>query len=68
MSKYKKRYAVVDNYHEGTFPVIAVCKTYEAAEEYIAGKIKHDRAVGNCYDYDIAGFEIEDKAAEGDPA
>lgn len=68
MSKYKKRYAVVDNYHEGTFPVIAVCKTYEAAEKYIAEKIKHDRAVCNCYDYDIAEFEIEDKAAEGDPA
>ncbi len=59
MGEYKKRYAVIDNYHEDTFPVIAVCKTYEAAEEYIEEKIKHDRAVGNYYDYDIADFEIE---------
>ncbi len=62
MGEYKKRYAVIDNYHEGAFPVIAVCRTYKAEEEYIEEKIKHDRAVGNCYDYEIADFEIE-----GDP-
>lgn len=43
MGEYKKRYAVIDNYHEGAFPVIAVCETYKAAEEYIEEKIKHDR-------------------------
>ncbi len=59
MSEYKNIHAVIDNYHEGAFPVIAVCKTYKAAEEYIEEKIKHDRAVGNCYDYDITDFEIE---------
>lgn len=25
-------------------------------------KIKHDRAIGNCYDYNIADFKVE-----GDP-
>ncbi len=64
MGEYKKRYAVIDNYHEGAFPVIAVCKTHETAEEYIEEKIKHDRTVGNYYDYDIVEFEIEDKEAE----
>ena len=38
MGEYKKRYAVIDNYHEGAFPVIAVCRTYKAEEEYIEEK------------------------------
>lgn len=33
MSKYKKVYAVIDNYHENRFPVIAVCNTEDAAEK-----------------------------------
>lgn len=40
MSKYKKVYAVIDNYHENRFPVIAVCNTEDAAEKYIADRIK----------------------------
>ena len=39
MNKYKKVYAVIDNYHENRFPVIAVCNTEDAAEKYIA---EHD--------------------------
>ena len=43
MSKYKKVYAVIDNYHENRFPVIAVCNTEDAAEKYIADRIKEDK-------------------------
>lgn len=61
MSKYKKVYAVIDNYHENRFPVIAVCNTEDAAEKYIADRIKEDKQKGNNYDYDF--IEI-DKEAE----
>lgn len=58
MSEYKNIHAVIDNYHEGTFPVIAICPTHEAAEEYIADRIKEDKKKGNNYDYDIAEVAI----------
>lgn len=32
MGEYKNIHAVIDNYHEGAFPVIAICPTHEAAE------------------------------------
>lgn len=63
MSKYKKVYAVIDNYHENRFPVIVVCNTEDAAEKYIADRIKEDKQKGNNYDYDF--IEI-DKEAEHD--
>lgn len=55
---YKTAYAVIDSYHEGAFPVIAICGTHEAAEELIADLIKEDRKKGNNYDYDIAEIMI----------
>lgn len=58
----KKMYAVLDNYHEGRFPVIATCKTEQRAEEYIKTKIKADRARGNNYDYNIAEIEVDEEA------
>ena len=58
MGEYKKRYAVIDNYHEDGFPVIAVCETYKAAEDYIGEKIRQDWLIGNCYDYGIVDLEI----------
>lgn len=50
---YKKRYAVIDNYHEGAFPVVAVCKTQRAAEGYKARRTKADKEKGNNHNYDI---------------
>ena len=50
MSEYRNIHAVIDNYHEGAFPVIAICPTHEAAEEYIADRIKEDKRKGNNYD------------------
>lgn len=55
---YKMAHAVIDNYHERAFPVIAVCGTHGAAEELIADLIKEDRKKGNNYDYDIAEIMI----------
>lgn len=63
MSKRKNVYAVIDNYHEGAFPVIAVCPTYEKAEGYIANRIKQDEQKGNNYDYDIIEQTTETAAA-----
>lgn len=59
MSKYKKVYAVIDNYHENRFPVIAVCNTEDAAEKYIADRIKKDKQKGNNYDYDFIEIDKE---------
>lgn len=58
MGEYKNIHAVIDNYHEGAFPVIAICPTHEAAEEYIADRIKEDRQKSNNYDYDIIEIAI----------
>lgn len=51
MSKYKKVYAVIDNYHENRFPVIAVCNTEDAAEKYIADRIKEDKQKGKAFSF-----------------
>ncbi len=58
MSEYRNIHAVIDNYHEGAFLVIAIRPTHEAAEEYIADRIKEDKHKGNNYDYDIAEVAI----------
>lgn len=34
----KTIHAVLDNYHEGIFPVIAICKTRESAEKFVDEK------------------------------
>lgn len=58
MGEYKNIHAVTDNYHKGAFSVIALCPTHEAAEEYIADRIKEDKQKGNNYDYDITEIAI----------
>jgi len=69
MSEYKNIHAVIDNYHEGAFPVIAICPTHEAAEEYIADRIKEDKQKGNNYDYDIAEVAVGwDMSTAAEPA
>ncbi len=69
MSKYKKRYVVIDNYHEDAFSVITICPTYKEAEEYIVGRIKEDKQKGNDYDYDIAEVAIGwDMSTAAEPA
>ena len=35
----KTIHAVLDNYHEGIFPVIAICKTHKSAEKFVNEKI-----------------------------
>ena len=56
----KTIHAVLDNYHEGIFPVIAICKTRESAEKFVDEKITADKRKGNNFDYDIIEIEVEE--------
>lgn len=57
----KKMYAVVDNYNEGKFPIIAVCKTYERAEKFTLERVEEEEKAGNNYNFDIMEMEVEEE-------
>ena len=54
-------YAVIDNYHESTSPILGIYKDEATANIVVEALVVADEIAGRSYDYDVKEIEVENR-------